>query len=405
MMTMKIGRFYTILILGALIALGPFSIDMYLPGFPEIAKDLRTTTADVALSLSSFFIGISAGQLLYGPLYDRFGRKTPLIIGLSVYIVASVMCAFSDDIEFLIIMRFIQAIGSCAAGVAATVSVRDLFPVNENAKIFSLLMLVLGTSPMIAPTLGGYVTKAFGWQSIFIFLAALAIVILLAVIFALPTVYKPNKSLSLKPAPILRGFAAVIRVPQFYTYASAGAVVFAGLFAYVSASPMIFMEIYNVKGEVYGWIFAFLSAGFIGASQINSYLLKMYSSERIVSIALLVQSFIAASFLFASYFDLLNLYTTILFIFLYLSTIGFIAPNASALTMAPFSENAGSASSLMGASQLFLGAVASVGISMIQKPSAVPLALIMAVASLLALLIILFGRKRIIVENQFVAGE
>jgi DHA1 family bicyclomycin/chloramphenicol resistance-like MFS transporter len=150
-MTQK--KYYSlILILGSLTALGPFSIDMYLPGFPAIAADLRTNTSMVALSLSSFFIGISAGQLLYGPLLDRFGRKKPLYIGLLVYILASAGCAFATSIDALIILRFIQALGSCAATVTAVAMVRDLFPVKENAKVFALLMLVLGASPMIAPT-------------------------------------------------------------------------------------------------------------------------------------------------------------------------------------------------------------------------------------------------------------
>jgi MFS transporter, DHA1 family, multidrug resistance protein len=397
--------FFTILILGALVALGPFSIDMYLPAFPSIAKALNTTTAEVALSLSSFFIGISAGQLLYGPLYDRFGRKIPLIIGLSAYIVASLFCVYTKNIEMLVIMRFVQAIGGCAAGVAATVSVRDLFPVNENAKIFSMLMLVLGTSPMIAPTVGGYLAKALGWQSIFITLAILAILMLLAVIFALPTVYKPNPAISLKPGPILRNFATVIKVPQFYTYAAAGAVVFSGLFAYISASPMIFMEMYKISGEVYGWIFALLSVGFIGSSQINSLMLKKYKSEDLVKIALIGQVVVSLFFLTGAFIGFLNLYSTIGLLFLYLSALGFIAPNASALTMAPFTENAGSASSLMGASQLFLGAIASIGITLFKSQTAVPLGGVMVVASVIALGIVLLGRKKIYVKEEMVLGE
>src|ERR1700743_3595569 len=153
--------FFTILILGSLTALGPFSIDMYLPGFPAIARSFHTTTAQVSLSLASFFVGISAGQLLYGPLLDRFGRKKPLYIGLTLYIIASVCCLLVKSIEALIILRFVQAIGSCAAAVASVAMVRDLFPAKDNAKVFALLMLVISASPMLAPTAGGYVTAAF----------------------------------------------------------------------------------------------------------------------------------------------------------------------------------------------------------------------------------------------------
>src|SRR5476651_1492712 len=160
--------FFTVLILGSLTALGPFSIDMYLPGFTAIAKSFHTTTAQVSLSLSSFFTGLAAGQLLYGPLLDRFGRKKPLYVGLVLYIVASAGCFFSTSIETLILLRFIQAIGSCAAGVASMAMVRDIFPLKDNAKVFALLILILGASPMIAPTVGGYITTVFGWHLIFV---------------------------------------------------------------------------------------------------------------------------------------------------------------------------------------------------------------------------------------------
>jgi multidrug resistance protein len=221
--------FFLILILGSLTALGPFSIDMYLPGFPAIAKDLHTTAAKVSLSLSGFFIGISAGQLLYGPLLDRFGRKKPLFIGLCVYILASAGCAMAGSINELIVWRVIQAIGSCAATVASVAMVRDLFPVSDNAKVFSLLLLVVGVSPMIAPTVGGYVTAAFGWHAVFLILTGMGVAILAATAIWLPDSYKPDKSMSLKPRPIILNFLAVVKEPQFYTYSLTGAIAFAGL--------------------------------------------------------------------------------------------------------------------------------------------------------------------------------
>jgi DHA1 family bicyclomycin/chloramphenicol resistance-like MFS transporter len=238
----KRKHFFLILLLGSLTALGPFSIDMYLPGFPAIAKDLHTTVAKVSLSLSGFFIGISVGQLLYGPLLDKFGRKKPLYIGLTIYIVSSIGCAYASSINALIVLRCIQAIGSCAAAVASIAMVRDLFPVSENAKVFALLMLVVGVSPMVAPTIGGYVTTAFGWHSVFLVLMLLGLVNLIASIFGLPDSYQPDKSISLRPKPILNNFLAVLKEPQFYTYALTGSVAFSGLFAYVAGSPLLFME-------------------------------------------------------------------------------------------------------------------------------------------------------------------
>lgn len=384
-----------ILILGSLTALGPFSIDMYLPGFTTIAKDLKTTTAEVTLSLSSFFIGISAGQLLYGPLLDRFGRKPPLYFGLILYILASAGCAFSTTIDSLIILRLVQAIGSCAAAVASVALVRDLFPPEENAQVFSLLVLVLGVSPMLAPTVGGYVIAAFGWQSVFVILGVLSLLMLLTVILWIPHTLKPDPTYSLMPAPILKGFLAVLKEPMFYTYAFTGAFSISGLLAYVSGSPQVFMEIFQVNGKVYGWIFAALSVGLIGSSQVNSQLLKKYTSEQILRKALLTLSLVGIVLFLGSYYNILGLEGTLVLIFIFLCCTGFILPNTSALSMAPFSQNAGSASALMGAFQMGIGALASMAISAFNNHTAIPMAIVMMFAALIAFTIFLIGSRKI----------
>jgi DHA1 family bicyclomycin/chloramphenicol resistance-like MFS transporter len=399
-------RYYLlILILGSLTALGPFSIDMYLPGFPAIAKSLHTTTENVALSLSSFFIGISAGQLLYGPLLDRFGRKNPLYFGLALYIVASIGCYFSDSIQMLIIMRFIQAVGSCAAGVASMTMVRDIFPLEDNAKVFAMLILVLGASPLIAPTVGGYVSEAFGWQLIFIILAVIAVLISLAVIFFLPESYQPDPTYSLKPAPIINNFLTVIRTPQFYTYTFCGSLAFAGLFAYISASPIVFMEVFKVSGKAYGWIFALLSVGFIGSSQVSRFLVNRYKSEQIVNTALIAMVAISVIFLAGAMQNWLGLVGTIFMIFGMLCCVGLISPNTSALALAPFDKNAGTASSLLGATQMAIGSVVSVGVSMFKAKSAVPMASIIIASSMLAFLILVVGRRNIKTKVEAKAGQ
>ncbi|WP_215234481.1 multidrug effflux MFS transporter [Dyadobacter linearis] len=396
--------FFLILILGSLTALGPFSIDMYLPGFPAIAKDLNTTAAKVSLSLSGYFVGISLGQLLYGPLLDRFGRKKPLFIGLVVYILASIGCAFTTSIDGLIVFRIIQAIGSCAAAVASVAMVRDLFPVSENAKVFSLLLLVVGVSPMIAPTVGGYVTAMFGWHAVFFILTGMGIAILLATILWLPDSYKPDKSMSLKPKPIIMNFLAVIREPQFYTYSITGAVAFAGLFAYVAGSPIVFMEVFHTDEKVYGWIFAFLSVGFIGSSQLNTFFLRRFSSEQVVNAALICQVIIGIAFLIAALSGLLTLTFTLVFLFLFLCCVGYTFPNAAALSLAPFSKNAGSASALMGAFQMGMGTLISVAISMFEVPSLIPMVAAMAFSASAALLILVIGRKFITTKVEVSAG-
>ena len=382
-----------ILILGSLTALGPFSIDMYLPGFSDIAKDLNTSVAKVSMSLSSYFIGISAGQLLYGPLLDRFGRKKPLFIGLMVYILASLGCVYVADIDSFIFLRFIQAIGSCAATVASVAMVRDLFPVKDIPKVFSLLMLVLGLSPMLAPTIGGYVTQDFGWHIVFFILFCMGIAILIASQVGLPNSYKPDTSISLKPKPIISNFLKVLKEPQFYTYAFTGAIAFSGLFTYVAASPIIFMDIYHVDAKTYGWIFAFMSVSFIGSSQLNSVLLKRFSSEQMIFAALILQSLITIIFLILSVNNLLGLYTTIMMLFLFLGCLGISNPNTAGLTMAPFAKNAGSASALMGAIQLGLGALASFAVGIFVKDSVAPMVLIMTVTTIVAFVVLNIGKR------------
>jgi DHA1 family bicyclomycin/chloramphenicol resistance-like MFS transporter len=390
-----------ILILGSLTALGPFSIDMYLPGFSGIAKDLHTTVAKVSMSLSSYFIGISVGQLLYGPLLDRFGRKKPLFVGLMVYILASLGCIYVNNIDTFIFLRFIQAIGSCAATVASVAMVRDLFPVKDIPKVFSLLMLVLGLSPMLAPTIGGYVTEDFGWHIVFLILMCMGIAILIASQVGLPNSYKPDTSISLKPKPIISNFMKVLKEPQFYTYAFTGSIAFSGLFTYVAASPIVFMDIYHVDAKTYGWIFAFMSVSFIGSSQLNSLLLKRFSSEQMILAALISQSVISVVFLILSVNNLLGLYETIAILFLFLGCLGISNPNTAGLTMAPFAKNAGSASALMGAIQLGLGALASFAVGVFVKDSVAPMVLIMTVTTLIALVVLKIGKR--FIKEQVVA--
>src|ERR1700744_3171279 len=263
-----------ILILGLLTTIGPFSIDMYLPGFDDIARSLHTDPATVALSLSSYFIGLAVGQLVYGPLLDRHGRKKPLYVGLWLYIAATAICMQARDINTLIVLRLIQALGSCGAQVAAMAMVRDLFGAKESAKVFSLLLLVIGASPMIAPTVGSYVVVAFGWRTVFLILGIISVVVTLLTIFFLPESYGADRTFSLKPGPIIRNFISVLRIRQFLVSATAGAFAFGGLFAYVSGSPLLFMNIFHLNKQAYGWVFAFLSVAFIVLSQFNHRRLK-----------------------------------------------------------------------------------------------------------------------------------
>ncbi|MFD2514913.1 multidrug effflux MFS transporter [Pontibacter locisalis] len=382
-----------ILILGALAALGPFAIDMYLPGFPAIATDLRTEISQVALSLTSYFIGISVGQLIYGPLIDRFGRKKPLIIGLIIFIVASLGCGLAPSVEWLIGLRLLLALGGCVGMVAGRAIVRDVFPISEIPRVFSMLMLVMGVAPIIAPTVGGFVTASFGWRYIFVVLSAIGLAVLLIVIFLLPESKGADKAVSLKPKRVLGDFISVLKNPVFLTYAFAASTAQAGIFAYITGSPFVFMEIFNLSETHYGWAFGLNAFGFIAGSQVNNLAMKRRTSEQITLQAGIVQFTAGMLLLLGSYFGFLGATGSLVLIFCYLFSLGFISPNASALALAPFARNAGSASALMGSAQMAMGAVASALVSTLHNGTAMPMAAVMAGATVVSLSLLLGFRS------------
>lgn len=391
----KKKRNLIILILGLLSALGPFSIDLYLPGFPEIARDLNSTTGRVALSLSSYFVGVSLGQMIYGPLLDRFGRRTPLLVGLFIYLFASVYMVYVTSVDSLILARFIQALGGCAGMVAARALVRDLFPVTETAKIFSLLMLVIAVSPIVAPTLGGFATAHWGWHSIFIILAVLVALNILLVYFWLPLGAPPDTTMSLKPKPIMTKFWNVLKTPQFYTYTLTGSFAASGLYAYIAGSPHVFMELYGVSEKQYGWIFGIIAMGLVTASQVNTFMLKKYTSQQIVKVTLLCQVVAGALLVFGTLFQIIEMYSMIVLVFLFLSTQGFAFPNTSALSLAPFEKSAGTASALMGALQLGIGAIITALVSTLSNETPLPMTGIMFLCASVSVTILYWGNRKI----------
>ncbi len=379
--------------LGLLSAIGPFSIDMYLPGFKYIALDLGTSIEHIQLSLTSFFIGIASGQIIYGPLLDRFGRKRPLIIGLIIYIIASIGCALTQSADNLIIFRFIQALGSCGGMVAARAMVRDYFPPKETAKVFSMLMLVIGVSPILAPTVGGFVISLWGWHGIFVLLAIITLLILLGVIFLLPESRKPNLAMSLMPSPILKSFWKVAKNPSFIVYGVAGGTASSGLYAYLSGSPFVMMEVFGLNEQQYGWVFGFVAAGLITTSQINSLMLRRFKSENIAKYALMAQAIVGAVLLLLTITGTIGLYSMIFLIFCFLACQGFVFPNTSALALNPFSSLAGSASALLGSIQLGIGAIASALVSVFHNNTILPMVEIMAACAIISFIILLFAPK------------
>ena len=350
--------------LGALSVISPFAIDMYLPAFQQLGKEFSVPPTTVSLTVSSYFIGMALGQVFYGPLLDRFGRKRPLLVGLGLFIITSLVCALAGNVNQLIAVRFLQALGGCAAGVASLAMVHDFFPVQEGAKILSRLILFIAISPLLAPTLGGVMMLWVGWRSVFIVLAIVVAVIFVLIRYLLPEGHTPDPTISLKPLPILVEYLAILRHPRFATYAFAGAFSFAGLFTYVAGSPVIFMEGFHLSPQVYSGIFAMLAVGFVGGSQVNVVLLKKFTSGQIFSRLLTVQVITGLVFVAGAWAHLYGLAATLVLFFIFLTCTGLTYPNAAALALAPFSKNAGSASALLGFLQLGIGALISMGISM-----------------------------------------
>jgi len=384
----------TIFILGLLSAVGPFSIDMYLPGFESIANSLQTSVAHIQLSLTSFFVGIASGQIVYGPLLDRFGRKKPLIVGLVIYVVASIGCALTNSADNLILFRFIQALGSCSGMVASRAMVRDFFGPSESAKIFSLLMLVIGVSPILAPTVGSFVITHWGWHMIFVVLALITLLILVAVLFFLPESQLPNRELSLLPRPIIASYWQVFTTRQFLTYSFAGGLASSGLYAYLAGSPYVMLSIYGLTEKQYGFIFALIASALITASQLNRRVLNRHSSEKVAKKALIIQSTTGIILTVCCLTGFINLFVMVFIIFLFLGAQGFVFPNTSALALSPFSKQAGSASALLGSLQMACGALSSALVSYFHNETAIPMAVVMAACASLSLIIVLLGGKK-----------
>lgn len=396
------SNLWILLLLGALCVVTPFAVDMYLPAFSKIAAEFHRTTPEISLSLSTYFIGFALGQIIYGPLLDRFGRKRPLYVGLTIYIACSIGCAVAPDLGSFVALRFLEALGGCVAQVGAIAMVRDFFPVKESAKVFSLLFLMIGVSPLLAPTIGSLIMTGLGWRWIFVILAGIALLILALTFFLLPEGHEPDHSVLLRPKPILTGFWNIFRNPQFLTYTLAGAFSFAGLFTYVAGSPIIFMDGFHMNTRAFGVVFAVLVMGFIGGNQLNVVMLRCYTSQQIFLAALCLQVAIGIIFLAGMLSHLIGLAATLILFFIFLSCIGLTYPNGAALGLAPFSKDAGRASALLGFLQTGTGALISMSIGVLGSRAVIPL---LSVTAIIAMAFLLLGRRFIQEPVETVPNE
>ncbi|BBA68810.1 multidrug effflux MFS transporter [Geobacter sulfurreducens] len=372
-----------VLILGALTAFSSMSIDMYLPAFPQIARDLGVPLGTVQLSISAFLFGSAAGQLVYGPLADRWGRRTPLLGGLALYVAAAFGCAAVHTGEGLLFWRVVMALGGGAGMVISRAVVRDLYDTAEAARMFSLLMLVMGAAPILAPIAGGQLLLITGWRGIFGFLGIFGILSLTAAAACLPESLPPERRSTRGVTEMAAIYGHLLRNRRYLRYAIALGCVAGVNFSYISGSPFVFIELNGVSPQQFGLFFGANAFGLIGASQVNRRLLRRFSAQRILNVAFTVNAAAALLLTVAGFTGVGGFPAQVALLFVCLCMTGFLYPNVTALAMAPFDKAAGSASALLGTIQYTLGASAGALVGMLHNGTAVPMTAVMAACGLL----------------------
>jgi MFS transporter, DHA1 family, multidrug resistance protein len=369
-----------IVLLGAVTAFAPVSIDMYLPALPALGTEFGASAGHVQLSVASFFLGLAVGQGFYGPLSDRFGRTRPLYAGLLLFVLASIGCALAPSIDFLIAVRFFQALGACSGQVISRAVVRDLFESREAVQVYSLLVLVMGVSPVLAPLLGGQILQFFPWRTIFWVIATLGAAGLAGSLVRLKETHRGELILS----GVMRTYGDLLRDRAFLGYVLTGGMAMAGMFAYIVGSPYVFIEHFNVTTERFGLFFGVNALGLVLAAQLNARLVRHFSSDAIIRKVLAVQVVSGIVLLLGAWTGFLQLYGVATLLFVYVSSVGCLFPNITAMAMAAQGARAGSASALIGVIQFALAAASASLIGTTKSGAAIPVAVLIGVCSVSA---------------------
>ncbi|MEU7798090.1 multidrug effflux MFS transporter [Micromonospora arborensis] len=381
-------RVQLVLVLGALIAIGPLTIDMYLPALPTITAGLRTTETAVQLTLTGTLIGLALGQLLVGPLSDVIGRRKPLLAGLATHIVASVLCVFAPNIAVLGALRVLQGLGVAAATVVATAVVRDLFSGASFARIFSRLMLVMGLAPILAPTLGSGLLRWTEWRGIFAALAVLGALLIVVAAFRLTETLPVTRRRHGGVGATLRDYRGLLNDRAFVGLVLVAGLAMAALFAYVSGSSFVLQEQYGLDEQQFGLAFGAGAVGLIAATQFNVRLLRRYTPQQILISALVAGTAAGLLLVMFAATEFGGLGTLLASLWLVLAAAGLALPNAPALAMSRHSEAAGTAAALLGAVQFGVGAL-SAPLAGLFGTGSVPMAVVIAGGMAAALIVML----------------
>lgn len=384
-----------VLLLGALTAFAPMSIDMYLSSLPAIGRSLNAGPDQTQATLAAFFAGMAIGQFVYGPASDRFGRRGPILFGVGVYFIASVACALAPTIEALITARFIQALGGCAGAVVARAVVRDRFSHADTARVLSLMTLIMGLAPVLAPQLGGIIQLIAGWRAVFWTLAVFGLAIGVWVALGLSESRSAETEAQARSENPLKAFGALLRMRRLVGYGLAGTLNGAVLFTYISGAPEVIMGPYGHSPLVFNLIFAFNAVGIIGASQINRLLLRRTTPDRVLMRASLASLVFAFLLVGAAWTGWGGQWTVLPLLFLSLSTYGLMGGNTMAGALSVDPRRAGSTSALMGSASFGAGAIASWVSGLLHDGSPRPMAGVMficLVGSALAIFLIALPR-------------
>ena len=372
-----------IVLLGAVTAFAPASIDMYLPALPVLGTEFGASAGHVQLSVASFFLGLAVGQGFYGPLSDRFGRTRPLYAGLTIFVLASIGCALAPSVDFLITVRFFQALGACSGQVISRAVVRDLFEPREAVQVYSLLVLVMGVSPVLAPLLGGQILQWFPWRAIFWVLASLGAMGLAGGLLRLKETHRGERK-PLILGRVMRTYSDLLRDRAFVGYVLTGGLAMAGMFAYIVGSPYVFIEHFHVTTEGFGLFFGINALGLVLAAQLNARLVRHFSSDAIIRKVLAVQVISGVLLLAGVWTGFLQLYGVATLLFVYVASVGCLFPNITAMAMAPHGAIAGSASALIGVIQFALAAGSASLVGTTRSGAALPVAVLIGICSVSA---------------------
>jgi len=360
-----------------MVAIGPLSIDMYLPGLPEITHSLDASAAAVQLTLTTVVVGLALGQLVAGPLSDRIGRRRPLVIGLVAYAGMSLLCALAPTVGVLAGLRFLQGLAGGAGIVIGRAVVRDLYAGAAAARLFSSLMLVTGLAPILAPVIGAQVLKVTAWEGIFVVLAGLALAIVTLAAVALPETLPPAKRDRGGLANTFRTLRKLLAQRSFIGYALTAALAFGALFAYISGSSFVLQEIYGLSPQAFSLAFGANGLGLVIGSQVNARLVGRYGPGVLLERALLVIVTAAAVLVAVVTLGDLGVWPVIIATFVVMSSLSFVMPNSTALALADQAKVAGTASALLGVIQFLVGGLAAPLVGIGGTGSAVPMAVVM----------------------------